>query len=264
MGIRLFLVVAVTHTADVSICLQVIVWTSVFISPGHTFKNCWVIWQFYDESFDQLAKCFLQCLYPFTFLPMVYGNSNFHIMYLSLSHPNRCAVSHSDSHVCFFNNQGCWIPFVSITVCAFSLESASLNCLLLNRTLMQSCEEFCACSGSKPLAADRCARFSHVMGSPLAFLMKAAEAQRWLSVTCCLSPAHLVFAFLTLWVSGMRNHWYRLGHWGFAQGLTLLLEFIVVALTFGALLGQFSYAFLFSNELLSLPNCLISILFLVF
>lgn len=64
MGIGLFLVMAVFHTADTSICIQVIVWTSVFLSLGYTFRNCWVIWQFYDESFEELAECFPR-LHPF-------------------------------------------------------------------------------------------------------------------------------------------------------------------------------------------------------
>lgn len=64
MGIGLFLVMAVFHTADTSICIQVIVWTSVFLSLGYTFRNRWVIWQFYDESFEELAECFPR-LHPF-------------------------------------------------------------------------------------------------------------------------------------------------------------------------------------------------------
>lgn len=42
------------------------------------------MWQFSDESFEALTECFPQCLHPFTFLPVMYNNSNFYILRICL------------------------------------------------------------------------------------------------------------------------------------------------------------------------------------
>lgn len=73
----------VIHTTDVFVCKLLCEHLFSFLLDTHL--GIAESWQLHDESFEDLAECFPQCLLPFPFLPMMYGDSNFHVVHICLS-----------------------------------------------------------------------------------------------------------------------------------------------------------------------------------
>lgn len=184
MDIGLFLVMTVFHTADTSICIQVIVRTSVFLSLGYTFRNCWIIWQFYDESFEE---CFPR-LRPFHSCQWCMAIPIFRLcMFVSrlLQPPQQvCRVS-LWLWCMFLWSQGYWVPLCpSLLLCLLWRMLPWITCsqILL---FMQNYHDFCVCSESARCCAavsSHLALWVILPPSPVGYrptlLMLALEEQR--------------------------------------------------------------------------------------
>ena len=115
-----FCLLTIVNNAAINICIQVVIWTYVFISLGYIPKSG-IAGSYANSIFNHLEppECFPKQLYNFIFTQATYMGSYFStssptlviICLFNYSHPNVCEVV---SHCGFW-----WLMMLSISSCAY-------------------------------------------------------------------------------------------------------------------------------------------------